>query len=1035
MRLAALLAALVLALPALAAEPSKTTLTASPATGRMDQAATLSATVGIGYSTEAPASAKLGVGYSHSCAVTAAGGVRCWGENGFGQLGDGTTTDRSLPVAVRGVGGAGTMTGVKAVAVGDYHTCALTSAGSVACWGDNDFGQLGVDTGGADKTSPVLVPGVAKAVAIAAGGYHACALTATGAVVCWGWNSKGQIGNGMAAAPALAPTAVAGRSGATAIAAGGYHSCALLAGGKVSCWGWNIDGQAGKGAASAQEPSPVPVAGVGGAGVLAGATAIAAGDAHSCAILTKGAVACWGDNSDDQLGDGSGTDQPFPVAVKGAGGYGALSGIAGLGLGAEHSCGRTGAGAVLCWGYNELGQLGDGTRVSSLYPVAVAGSLGKAAAVAAGAYHSCAVLTDGRLTCWGYRGEGSVAVLGDGIAGRRPVPAPVLDGAGKAVAAEAVVSGADFTCAIVGGGVRCWGWGYDGALGGGGGQPDSAVPVTVSHAGAPLSGIVEIAAGGLANGGPYSHACARKDDGTVYCWGNNQAGQLGMGSMGGILAPVVVPLGGPATALALGELHSCAALADGTAKCWGYNEAGQLGIGSKDITPTPTLVQGLAGVEVTGLAAGASHTCAIGKSGAIIGAVRCWGDNSTGQIGNPGVGSGGSMTPVQTSGLDGIANPVASISAGFQHTCVVVKGGKAMCWGYGSYGQLGNGGTAVASAPVLVKAVDGNGDLADVASVDAGSFHTCARLSSGALRCWGSNATGQLGTGGYASSSLPVAVTGPGGAELDVAAVSAGGSHTCAIATAGGTLSCWGSRYSGQLGDGILGYAATPVLTGPKAIGTVTFRDRGKVIGTATLVNGVATLKKKLAAGLHSLTASYAGGSVFSASASKAVAHLVTGTPGADRITGTKGKDTLKGMAGADRIAGGNGDDVIDGGSGNDVLTGGSGRDRLTGGTGRDRFVFRRASDSPRTRPDTVTDFRAGDRIDLSAFDIRPRSKKTERFRVYIGKRKFTGRAGEVRFDARRSTLEGDVNGDRRADFRVRLTGVKTLRASAVKLR
>jgi alpha-tubulin suppressor-like RCC1 family protein len=993
----------------------------------MDQAATLSATVGIGYSTEAPAAGKVAAGYVHSCAVTAAGGVRCWGENGDGQLGDGTTTGRSLPVAVRGVGGAGTMTGVKAVAVGYYHSCALTSAGSVACWGDNNFGQLGVDTGGADKTSPVLVPGVAKAVAIAAGGYHACALTAAGAVVCWGWNNKGQIGNGTAASQAVVPTAVAGLSGANAIAAGGYHSCALLAGGKVACWGLNADGQAGKGAASATEPSPVPVKGVSGTGALSGATAIAAGDNHSCAILAKGTVACWGDGGYAQLGGGSGNDQPYPVLVKGAGGSGTLSGITGLGLGAYHSCGRTGAGAVVCWGYNGTGQLGDGSRGSRLYPVAVAGSLGKASAVAAGAYHSCAVLADGRLTCWGYRGEGSVVVLGDSVAGQRPVPAPVLDGAGKAFAGEAVVSGEGFTCAIVGGGVRCWGGGAYGELGTGASAPDTAVPVIVKQGGAPLAGVVELAAG-------FYHACARRDDGTVACWGWNAYGQVGSGTAGGILPPVTVDLGGPAERIVAGRYHTCAIVA-GTAKCWGDNADGQLGDNTKDMKPAPIDVQGLGGVTVTGLAAGANHTCAIVKSGAIIGAVRCWGSNDAGQIGKAGGGPGGSTTPVQTDVLDGTNVNAASVSAGFHHTCAVVKGGAVRCWGMGNDGQLGAGSYQNAPAPVLVKGVGGAGALTGVSAVSAGRYHTCARLTSGALRCWGNNYSGQLGTGGYASSNLPVAVTGAGGAELDVESVSAGGTHTCAIASAGGTLSCWGSRFSGQLGDGLFGYSTTPVLTGPKATGTVTFRDNGKVIGTGTLVDGVATLKKKLAAGLHSLTASYAGGTVFSASTSKAVAHLVTGTPGADRIAGTSGNDTLKGMAGADRIDGGAGDDAIDGGSGNDVLTGGSGRDRLTGGTGRDRFVFRRASDSPPARPDTVTDFRSGDRIDLSAFDIKPKSKKTDRFKRFLGKGKFTGKAGEVRFDAKRRALEGDANGDRKADFRVVLKGVKKLRASAVKLK
>jgi alpha-tubulin suppressor-like RCC1 family protein len=1026
MRLAVLLAALVLALPALAAEPSRTSLTASPSPGRMDQAATLSATVvGIGYSTEAPAAGKLATGFGHSCAVTASGGAVCWGDNLQGQLGDGSKQNRSFPVAVQGIGGNGLLSGVKAVAAGNYHSCALLSAGSVVCWGGNYAGQLGSDTGGDSKTSPVAVPGVSGAVAIATGRLHSCALTNTGYVLCWGFNADGQVGNGVAAGQAVAPTVVAGLSGATAIATAGRHTCALLAGGKVACWGRNTDGQVGKGAASAKEPSPVPVVGVDGSGLISGATAIAASDNHSCAILSGGTVACWGDNSDDQLGDGSGNDQPFPVAVKGPGGAGTLNGMAAVTTGGFHTCGTTSTGGAVCWGYGEYGQLGaPAPEDGQLFPTAVAGLSGSIASLAAGNLHSCAILADGQLTCWGYRGQTGAAVLGDGIPGQRPFPAPVVDG-GVPVSASMVAAGFQFTCAIVGDGVRCWGRGSFGALGNGK-QSDSAAPAIVSHAGAPLSGIVELVAGS-------SHACARRADGAVYCWGHNNYGQVGSGSAGGPLAPVIVALGGSAKTIAAGTYHSCAVLDDGTAKCWGYNATGQLGIGSKSATATPTLVLELAGVEVTAIAAGEKHTCASLKFGSVVGAVRCWGGNSSGQLGNAGFAE--STTPVQVDNLNGIAIQVESISAGDNHNCVVVMGGKVLCWGEGGSGQLGHGFYQKALAPTPVKSIAGNGDLTDVAAVEAGSAHSCARLTSGALRCWGYGVNGEFGNGAFAASSVPVAVAGPGGAELDVAAVSAGGLHTCAVAKAGGTLSCWGSRLFGQLGDGVLGYAATPVLTGPKATGTVTFRDKGKVIGTATLVNGVATLKKKLAAGLHSLTASYAGGPVFAASTSKAVAHLVTGTPGADRIAGTSGKDTLKGMAGADRIAGGAGDDAIDGGSGDDRLEGGSGRDSLTGGTGKDRFVFRRASDSPPARPDTVTDFRSGDRIDLSAFDIKPKSKKTDRFRVFLGKGKFTGKAGEVRFDAKRRALEGDVNGDRRADFRVVLKGVKSLKASAVKLK
>jgi Ca2+-binding RTX toxin-like protein len=268
-----------------------------------------------------------------------------------------------------------------------------------------------------------------------------------------------------------------------------------------------------------------------------------------------------------------------------------------------------------------------------------------------------------------------------------------------------------------------------------------------------------------------------------------------------------------------------------------------------------------------------------------------------------------------------------------------------------------------------------------------------------------------------------------------IGSVSAGYDHTCAIAASGGTVSCWGSRFYGQLGDGVFGHETKPVTVGPKATGAVTFRVAGKAIGTATLVDGVATLKKTLKAGLYVVTASYGGSPAYAASTAKAVSHLVTGTPKGETLTGGSAKDVLKAMGGADRIIGGAGDDTLDGGTGDDRVEGGAGRDTLTGGLGRDRFVFRRASESTPARPDLVADFKSGDVIDLSAFDGNLKKKGVQRFKTWRGTRRFTGKAGEVRFDAARARLEGDVNGDRRADFRVVLKGVKTLKGSAVKLK
>ena len=282
---------------------------------------------------------------SYTCAVLADGQVACWGLNDYGQLGDGTTANAAMPVIVKGVAD------VVALASGSEaapHTCALIADGTVRCWGSNQFGQLG---DGSTKSSPlaVTVAGLTGATAIAAGRFHTCALVERGRAYCWGSNGSGQLGDGSGKDSTL-PVAVAGVAGASALAAGYDHSCAVVMGGEVMCWGRNLDGALGR---ESDEPTTaMPVAHV------SGATAVAAGAVHTCALLSDGSVECWGGNGEGQLGNGFVEDVPSWGARKVEGLMGAASAVSAAG--GWHTCALLAGGSIQCWGANDLGQLGDG---------------------------------------------------------------------------------------------------------------------------------------------------------------------------------------------------------------------------------------------------------------------------------------------------------------------------------------------------------------------------------------------------------------------------------------------------------------------------------------------------------------------------------------------------------------------------------------------------------------------------------------------------------------------------------------------------
>jgi alpha-tubulin suppressor-like RCC1 family protein len=252
----------------------------------------------------------VSVGGDSSCAVTAGGGVECWGDNTYGELGNNSTTNSSVPVRVSGL-----TSGVTAVSAGGGFACALTMSGGVECWGENNAGELG-NNSTTNSSVPVQVSGLTGVTAVSAGsGYvSACAVTAGGGVECWGDNAYGELGNNSTTNSSV-PVQVSGlTSGVTAVSVGQASACAVTAGGGVECWGTNI----GNNSTTTQcSGSPCSLTPVQVTGLTSGVTAVSAGVGFACALTAGGGVWCWGDNEFGQLGNNSTTGSSVPVQVAG----------------------------------------------------------------------------------------------------------------------------------------------------------------------------------------------------------------------------------------------------------------------------------------------------------------------------------------------------------------------------------------------------------------------------------------------------------------------------------------------------------------------------------------------------------------------------------------------------------------------------------------------------------------------------------------------------------------------------------------------
>ena len=360
---------------------------------------------------------QLDAGNHQACAVTTAGSVQCWGSNQNGELGNGHTALNGEPLGPV-VGLTSGISDVETAGQGSKatfsHTCALAVTGTVSCWGWNVFGQLGDGTT-TDSYVPVAVKGLANVREIGVAALHTCSITNKHGVVCWGANSHGQLGN-ETTTDSLSPVAVSGlSSGVRSLALGdGGSSCALTLSGKVLCWGENRSGQLGNGTTS-DTSLPQQVSGI------PPVSALSTGLDHTCAVTTTGALYCWGHNAFGQLGDGTTTSTTSPVLVSG------LSAVASVSAGGYFTCAVTKKGAAFCWGSNQVGALGNGSNVSqSLVPIAVSGLSSGVTSVSAATLHACALTRSGHALCWGYN---NFLELGAGISDPyfSNVPLPVAE--------------------------------------------------------------------------------------------------------------------------------------------------------------------------------------------------------------------------------------------------------------------------------------------------------------------------------------------------------------------------------------------------------------------------------------------------------------------------------------------------------------------------------------------------------------------------------------------------------------------------------
>jgi len=742
----------------------------------------------------------ISTGSQHVAAITSTGALFAWGYNGYGNLGDNTTVDKTSPVQIGTSSWSAVAVNMPASALYNYTT-GILSNGTLYTWGSNQYGQL-ADNSTVSKSSPVLLSTLADTVtgsslpswtSVSAGASGGAAITTTGALWTWGSGTYGALGDNTTTTKSTA--ARIGTSSWSVVSAGNNNTKAIDITGNLYAWGLNTSGQLGDRSVTSRS-SPVLVTAYNEAlNVYSSWTAVSAGTNYTTAIDTTGALYGWGYNAYGQLGNNSTTNNISPVKI----GSSSWTKVA---AGDLHTMGIDINSRLYGWGYNGLGNLGDNTVTTRSSPVQIGTSSWTTVAVSNGSSFTTAINLTGNLFAWGFN---SSYQLGDGTTITRSSPVTVSNVYNETTYVysswSAVAVGGTHTAAITSArALFAWGLNNVGQLGDG---------TTINKFSPVQIGTDSWSSVALGN----SYTTAINTIGRLFTWGQNTSGQLGDGTTISKSSPVIIQQANTSTTISstwsevsrgLNNSHTLAIRAeDSTLWAWGQNSVGNLGDGTtiSKSTPiqigsnldTPTGYRTWSKVSAGGFGVVNAMSAAIDSTGALW----TWGSSASGQLGDNAGVSKSSPAKIGTSSW-------SAVSVGYSNVLAIDTNGRLYAWGDNAVGQLGDGTLVAKSSPVQI-------GTSSWSMVSCGDSRGAAIDINGRLFMWGNNSLGQLGDNTSAGKSSPVQI-----GTSSWILISVGFSTTAAIDTTG-ALYTWGWNASGFMGDGTTINKSSPVKIGTRA--------------------------------------------------------------------------------------------------------------------------------------------------------------------------------------------------------------------------